>query len=713
MLSFRVQMAALGVILVAGFVMRCWQLDALGFWIDEDLTVLVTKSIRETGWPLLPSGEAYTRGALYSYLAAGFSSFFGSGEAALRFPSVLFSCVGVAVSFFYARSLAGPGAGLLAATILAFSPWDQHYARMARMYALLGAVILLATYLVHRGAFSQGRGSRIGACIAAAVAVPIHQIGAMTALLFWLPHAIRLRPHRFVWSATGSVLVVVSMLLFRQWQRAARSVGEDGLDIVVAAGSDSATLSLGFIPPITLNHSRFLLGDWFSSDPIAGWAALAGVLIATGLSIRGVSTFIGRNRTESGAAGGAKGHAKDRAAGPTAGHAAGQKAGKTGPAGHPEDHAQENEGSWVAGLLLSRPVEIAVVALLTALFLGCLAFNQLVLATVSGLLLWGRIGHPRFGITLVAAGIVTVLGFFLGQFLAEGAGGIAERGFLRLFFAIPVPFYRLFFVHHPILVGVCALGASYYFFRVLSRRDDGRFFLASLVFGLLLIIGLFRSPYVIDRYTFFLNGMSVVLFAVVVADAARWVGSRFTEAVGPRLTWVVLLSGLLLSGQFDPLEAYRATGITSGYGSPQLQDPDLLSHYRYDWRGTARFLQENMSTGDVLVAKDPVELWAYDVESDVRINSLHSVYAKTETGTIEDWYLRIPVFSTHDALQDYLREQSEKGRVVWIVHPAEIEGGPAVHLPKTMKAFLREQDSEVFRASDGVTRVLRLDPAGR
>ncbi|MCA9758378.1 MAG: glycosyltransferase family 39 protein [Candidatus Eisenbacteria bacterium] len=670
-MSTRTQMFALGAILVAALVMRCWDLHALGFWIDEDLTALVTKSIRETGWPLLPSGEAYTRGALYSYLVAGFSSIFGSGEAALRFPSVLFSCLGVAVSFFYARALAGPGAGFVAATILAFSPWDQHYARMARMYALLGAVFLSVAYLVHRGVFADRPRSRVAAWVVAAAAVPIHQIGAMTAVLFWVPHVLRWRPNRIVWSLVGSVLVAFSMFGFRQWQQAARDVGTDGLDLVVAAGSESAKVSLGFLPPITLNHSRFLLGDWLSSDPAAGAAALAGLVLAAALLGWGVRRSWGSNRRVVG---------------------------------------REGESGLLSGLLLSRPADAFVIGVLALLFLAGLATNQLVLAATFGLLLWGRLGRARFGWILVVSGVIAVVGFFLGQLVAEGVGGLTDRGFLRLFFAIPVPFYRLFFLHHPVLVAVSALGAAVYFGRALTRRDDGRFFLAALVFGLLLVIGLFESPYVIDRYTFFLNGLSVVLFAVVVADLARWVGDRNGGAGGRRWSLVVLLVGLVLSGQCDPLEAYRATQVTAGYGRPELQDQDLLSHYRYDWRGTAHYLQENMGAEDALVAKDPVELWAYGVESDVRINSLHSVYATTDSGATLDWYLRIPVFSTQAALEDYLREQSAAGRVVWIVYPAEIEDGPAVHLPEEMKTFLRESGSEVFRAPDGVTRVLRLDP---
>ncbi|MEZ4649686.1 MAG: glycosyltransferase family 39 protein [Candidatus Eisenbacteria bacterium] len=705
MVSFRTQMIALGAILIAAFVMRCWQLDALGFWIDEDLTALVTKSIRDTGWPLLPSGEAYTRGALYSYLVAGFSSAFGSGEAALRFPSVLASCLSVVVSFLYARSLAGPGAGLVAAAMLAFSPWDQHYARMARMYALLGAVFLSATYLVHRGVFADGRKSRIAACVVAAFAVPIHQIGTMTAVLFWLPHMIRWRPRRVVWSIGGTATVVLAMFVFRHWQRAARNVGEGGLDLVVAAGSESATLSLGFLPPITLNHSRFLLGEWLASDPVAGAAALVGLLLAAGVLGWGVK--------------------------------------RTLSFGRPEVRSEAESGG-LSRFLLSAPFRIAVIGVLALLFLAALAANQLILAAALGLLLWGRLGRPGFGVALVVSGAFAVFGFFAGQFLAEGMGGLADRGFLRLFFAIPVPFYRLFFLHHPVLVGASAIGAAVYFRRVLSQRDDGRFFLAALVFGLLLVIGLFQSPYVIDRYTFFLNGLSVVLFAVVVADLARALADRLGgdrvgggpadrdrvgsdrasgDAVadgraygaggsGGRWSLVVLGVGLLVSGQFDPVEAYRATQVISGYGRPQLQDPDLVSHYRYDWRGTARYLEENMAPGDVLVAKDPVELWAYGVESDVRINSLHSVYATTESGATEDWYLRIPVYSTQEELEDYLREQSEEGRVVWIVYPVEIADGPAVHLPDEMKAFLAAQDTEAFLAPDGVTRVLRLGPDG-
>ncbi len=68
----------------------------------------------------------------------------GQGEFALRFWSVLPGVLSVPLITIWLRRLTGRGVGLLAAFLLAVSPFHVYYSQDARMYALVGAVALLS-----------------------------------------------------------------------------------------------------------------------------------------------------------------------------------------------------------------------------------------------------------------------------------------------------------------------------------------------------------------------------------------------------------------------------------------------------------------------------------------------------------------------------------------------------------------------------------------
>lgn len=668
-LSSRAYAVLLLLLLSVAAVLRLQGLDRLGLWIDEDLTALVARSIRDTGWPLLPSGEAYTRGALFSYLAAGSTALFGDHENALRLPSVLCSLATITVASLYARSLAGPIAGLGAALILACSPWDLHYARMARMYELLALLVVAGVYLVHRGWLDGRPRARLGAALVAGLSAPVHQLGMLFAAVFFLPHlppAPRRRPEptgpspasggtRRGLIASGLAIATLFLATFLQgrFHAAAKARESAGLSLVVEAGEGGGTLRLPFLPELDLNYSRFLLGDFLATSPFALVAALILLGAAAFVTVRAIRALVG------------------------------------GPGRH-------------------APTEAALLAILAALFLGFLSVNQFVLAAACALVLWLRSGTPRLGLSLALAGVLAALGFLLGQLLAAGPEGLSDRTFLRLFFALPVPFYRLLFVHEPAMVATALVALGLGARQALRQGDDGRFFLASVIFVLLLGMGLFRSPYVIHRYTFYLLPLLVVLYAVAWVD-----GSRSLARHGRRgMEGAVLGLGLALCGQFAPLEAWRSTHVPYGYGHEQLSDPDLTSHFRYDFRGTAAFLAKEVHPGDLVLSKDSVELRAYGVHSDARLNDLYSVYAFDREQRAMDWYLGVPILHTRAMLEEWLARAGEEGRRVFLAIPDELPDGPAVHLPEDMEALLAElaPGREVYRAPDGVNRVLRIDP---
>lgn len=78
---------------------------------------------------------------------------FGDGEAALRLPSAVFGLLAVLLMYLLGKMICDRWAGLLAAALLALSPFHIWYSTEARMYALLattGLAFLLAVLSVLR-----------------------------------------------------------------------------------------------------------------------------------------------------------------------------------------------------------------------------------------------------------------------------------------------------------------------------------------------------------------------------------------------------------------------------------------------------------------------------------------------------------------------------------------------------------------------------------
>jgi uncharacterized membrane protein len=128
------------------FFLRVHRIDAEGLWIDEAFSVWLARQ------PLGPMLRWIVRidqhPPLYYALLHGWMRLVGDSEFAVRTLSALFGTLTVPVIYRLARRIAGDTAGLLAALILAVSPFHVRFAQEARMYALLALEAALALYAV-------------------------------------------------------------------------------------------------------------------------------------------------------------------------------------------------------------------------------------------------------------------------------------------------------------------------------------------------------------------------------------------------------------------------------------------------------------------------------------------------------------------------------------------------------------------------------------
>ncbi len=137
----------LAAIVLLGFSLRVYQLDAQSLWYDEAVTAQVVQQgvgelARWTADDIQPP--------LYYTVVAGWTQATGLSETALRLPSAFFGVLMIALAFTLGKRLFGPSAGLLAALLAAVQPLWVYYSQEARMYTLLTVLGMLAGYALLR-----------------------------------------------------------------------------------------------------------------------------------------------------------------------------------------------------------------------------------------------------------------------------------------------------------------------------------------------------------------------------------------------------------------------------------------------------------------------------------------------------------------------------------------------------------------------------------
>lgn len=153
----------LAAITLAGAGVRFYRLGDKGLWLDEAFSVWMSSHSLPDLYAWLVRIDQHP--PLY-YTLLHFWLYWGDDPAHIRLLSALFSTLVIPVIFLIARRIAGPGVGLIAALILAFSPFQVRFAQETRMYALLTlnvalAVLALVHLLTDPRAAEQPIGSRL------------------------------------------------------------------------------------------------------------------------------------------------------------------------------------------------------------------------------------------------------------------------------------------------------------------------------------------------------------------------------------------------------------------------------------------------------------------------------------------------------------------------------------------------------------------------
>lgn len=137
---------ALALVTLLGGVLRRYHLGQQGLWFDEaDLVMRARQPIPDLLLLFARPGE---NGPLYSLGLNLWMRVAGTAEAAVRLPSAIFGTLAIPALYGLGRELRGPRVGLLAACLLALSPYAHWYAQDAKMYSLAVLVVIAATWLL-------------------------------------------------------------------------------------------------------------------------------------------------------------------------------------------------------------------------------------------------------------------------------------------------------------------------------------------------------------------------------------------------------------------------------------------------------------------------------------------------------------------------------------------------------------------------------------
>ena len=132
--SKRLAAALLAAVVLLAAVLRFGGITAQSLWWDE---VVTWQQARLSWAEMLAATAADNYPPLYNILAMAAMRLLGETELALRLPSAMLGTLNVLAIFWVGRLAAGRPAGLLAALLLAGSPYHIWYSDEARMYALL------------------------------------------------------------------------------------------------------------------------------------------------------------------------------------------------------------------------------------------------------------------------------------------------------------------------------------------------------------------------------------------------------------------------------------------------------------------------------------------------------------------------------------------------------------------------------------------------
>ncbi len=265
--------------------MRLINLGEQSFWWDE------VKTIQRASWSMGEMvaeiiGKRGQHMPIYFLLMQGWGRI-GLGEFVARYFSLIWGVIGVGFVYQIGRLLNGWHAGLIAAFLLAISPFHIYYSQEARMYSLVVTAVLSAHYFLFNIFFRQNEQELqdknntqywIGYAVSMSIAVYTHLFSLfvlMAHYIFFVLNLRRIKPLFMRWLLATAFVVALTAV----WATAVIQTGGYGESVP------------GWIPIVTSSDLLFTLLSFSAGrtvDPgqIVGYGITAVYLLGTLIAFR-------------------------------------------------------------------------------------------------------------------------------------------------------------------------------------------------------------------------------------------------------------------------------------------------------------------------------------------------------------------------------------------------------------------------------------------
>lgn len=275
---------AVYIAVVAGNITR-WSI-----WFDEGYSAYLMRF----GWFDLTHYTAVdVHPPFYYWLLKIWTSLFGTSELGMRSMSLLFGCVALVGIFVLIRRMFRSSKwALIATTAAAFAPMLVRFSHEARMYTLLFAIVIWATYVLIRMQESNAKRWWLMYGVLLAAGMLTHYFVALAWLAHWVWRVIETKRGKIehFWQKKWIYAHAVALLLYSWW--------------LPTAVSQLTTAQRGFwVGPLSGGAMiDFLGGTWLyrQAGELTNWWALAfmGLVVAgTYVLVKGTNLASKRSRS--------------------------------------------------------------------------------------------------------------------------------------------------------------------------------------------------------------------------------------------------------------------------------------------------------------------------------------------------------------------------------------------------------------------------------
>ncbi len=175
-------------ILLVAYALRIVSLSRQSLWRDEvDAIRFATRPTSQILRMFVRPGE---NGPLYFLTLHPWLAAAGRSEFALRYFSLLWSVLAVALLYALARRWAGTRAAGIAAILMAVAPYQVWYAQEGKMYAMITAMVLFTLYALTR-ALDDGGLWWLATWVSASISLYVHVLAVLVVPLALAIAAIR------------------------------------------------------------------------------------------------------------------------------------------------------------------------------------------------------------------------------------------------------------------------------------------------------------------------------------------------------------------------------------------------------------------------------------------------------------------------------------------------------------------------------------------